>query len=226
MSSLCSICQALPWHQFARDRKFRYAWWIKESLLVPYDDSNAAKMLPASVTLLPPTPAEASKSKREDRFFYYKEAKEIKAASVKGCHICRFVWRGFLEYSMDDFRLTQEEDLLECLEKKASHVHVVHKPTSGDLEFCFNSENVCRTVTLRYYFISSKQEYVYAIAKAQRGIQILQTRSFMLLGQSLASQRDLHIPWIQSTIGLRNVKSYIKTVLSKIILPRSCQKES
>lgn len=226
MSSLCSICQALPWHQFAQDRKFRYAWWIKESLLVPYDDSNAAKMLPASVTLLPPTPAEASKSKREDRFFYYKEAKEIKAASVKGCHICRFVWRGFLEYSMDDFRLTQEEDLLECLKKKASHVHVVHKPTSGDLEFCFNSENVCRTVILRYYFISSKQEYVYAIAKAQREIQILQTRSFMLLGQSLASQQDLHIPWIQSTIGLRNVKSYIKSVLSKIILPRSCQKES
>jgi hypothetical protein len=150
---------------------------------------------------------------KEGEFIYYKETKKIRDSSVKGCHICHLVWRGFLEYSMDHFRLSEEEALLQCFEKHASTVRLVHQPASGDLEFCFHSENVSRTVTLGYSFVSSKQKRLPSVAKAQQRIKMIRQTSVTLSGRSLASRRGPAIRLIPSTIGFRNVKGFIENVL-------------
>ena len=156
MSTLCDICRAFPWRQLDRERKFRYAWWKKESLQVPLDDRENLTPLSESEIILSPAVTDRSEDVKTEKFIYYKKIKKIKASAAEGCHICRLVWRGFIDYSIDDFGSRQKEDMLAYFERNSSQIHIAHKPASGDLEFCFGSEAFRRTVTLRYYFVSRK----------------------------------------------------------------------
>jgi len=156
MSTLCDTCLAFPWQQLNRERKFRYAWWKKESLQVPSPDLTSLSER-REIVHSPVVQSNREHDRKNEEFIYYKEIGEVERSSAHGCHICRLVWKGFIEYSMDEFGSDQKKEAIMAFsEKTSTRIQILHKAASGELEFCFRSEAICRTVMLRYYFVSRK----------------------------------------------------------------------
>lgn len=149
MSQLCNVCRNLPWDQFDRQRAFRYAWWKKDSLQVPYEVEREVEPLTPIVSR-----QKTEEGQEPSELSYHKDIDELNKSSLNGCHICRFVLRGFVEYSMDGEGPRQQELAVDWFKENSCDIQVTHHPASGILNFSFSTPTASRIVSLRYYFVS------------------------------------------------------------------------
>src|SRR3569833_343679 len=154
MSSLCDTSRKFGWDQLDRNRKFRYAWWKRESLQVHYDEKDSPAT-PNRFQVVSSKPDDVGGDKAGD-FLYHRDMDDIALASASGCHIRCLVLKGFAEYSTDDVVPRQRGRAISWFKENSCRIQVIHNPASGTLEFHFDSRNVSRRIALRYYFVSCK----------------------------------------------------------------------